>query len=87
MVKFKIIDNTTRDASSSEVDRIYSSFKERVSTFCERYKVDFNATVILNPNLAEYRDIIRLKDNVYCFVDTEVKHKLSEAHGIWRFPG
>ena len=79
MVKFKIIDNTTRDASSNEVDRIYSSFKERVSTFCKRYKVDFNATVILNPNLVEYRNIIRLKDNVYCFVDTEVKHKLSDT--------
>ena len=79
MVKFKIIDNTTREASSNEVDRIYSSFKERVSTFCERYKIDFNATVILNPNLVEYGNIIRLKENVYCFVDTEVKHKLSDA--------
>ena len=79
MVKFKVIDNTTREASSNEVDRIYSSFKERVSTFCERYKIDFNATVILNPNLVEYRNIIRLKENVYCFVDTEVKHKLSDA--------
>ena len=79
MVKFKIIDNTTREASSNEVDRIYSSFKERVSTFCERYKIDFNATVILNPNLVEYGNIIRLKENVYCFVDTEVKHKLSDT--------
>lgn len=79
MVKFKIIDNTTRDASSNEVERIYSSFKERVSSFCERFKVNFDATIILNPNLSEYNNTIRLKDNVYCFASLDVKDKLSDV--------
>ena len=79
MVKFKIIDNTTRDASSNEVERIYSSFKERVSSFCERFKVKFDATIILNPNLSEYNNTIRLKDDVYCFASLDVKDKLSDA--------
>lgn len=79
MIKFKIIDNTTRDASSNEVERIYSSFKERVSSFCERFKVNFDATIILNPNLSDYNNIIRLKDNVYCFICHELKKELSET--------
>lgn len=79
MVKFKIIDNTTRDASSNEVERIYYSFKERVSSFCERFKVNFDATIILNPNLSDYNNIIRLKDNVYCFISHELKKELSET--------
>lgn len=39
MIKFRIIDNTTKDASGDEVERIFNSFKERIATFCERFKV------------------------------------------------
>lgn len=79
MVKFRIIDNSTIQASSKEVDRVYSSFRERISLFCKRYDVKLEATIILNPNLVEFNNIIRLKDNVYCYLNQDVKKQLSDT--------
>lgn len=79
MIKFRIIDNTTKDASGDEVERIFNSFKERIATFCERFKVEFNATIIINPGLSEYENIVQIKNNVYLFVSLDVKSKLSDT--------
>lgn len=79
MLKFKLIDKTTKEASTNEVERIYAGFKERISSFCSRNSLEFSSSLVLNPEIGNCTNLIRLKDSLYCYVSDDVRTQLSDT--------
>lgn len=63
--KTTLIDHSSIQSDTVERNRIYESFKRRVSDFEESATVDFVYTLILNPSEFELRNSLQLNENIY----------------------
>lgn len=78
-MEFNLINHSTPEANIKEIERIYAGFKERISVFSKYTALEFPCTLVVNPDISEYDQLIRLKESLLCIVSEEVKDKLSQT--------